>query len=58
MMVAAHSNDLEAAAKSGLRTAFVAQPGEFGPNTGEAIPTLKVDIAASTFQEFALRMVP
>ena len=46
------------AEQSGLRTAFVAQPGEFGPNTGEAIPTLKVDIAASTFQEFALRMVP
>ena len=58
MMVAAHSNDLEAAAKAGLRTGFVAQPGEFGPNTGEAIPTLKVDIAASTFQEFASRMVP
>jgi 2-haloacid dehalogenase len=58
MMVAAHSNDLEAAAKAGLRTGFVAQLGEFGPNTGEAIPTLKVDIAASTFQEFASRMVP
>ena len=58
MMVAAHSNDLEAASKVGLRTAFVAQPGEFGTNTGEAIPTLKVDIAASTFQEFASRMVP
>jgi 2-haloacid dehalogenase len=58
MMVAAHSNDLEAAAKVGLRTGFVAQPDEFGPNTGEATPTLKVDIAASSFQEFASRMVP
>ncbi len=58
MMVAAHSNDLEAAAKVGLRTGFVAQPDEFGPNTSEATPTLKVDIAASSFQEFALRMVP
>jgi len=58
MMVAAHSNDLEAAAKVGLRTGFVAQPDEFGPNTGEATPTLKVDIAATSFQEFALRMVP
>ena len=58
MMVAAHSNDLEAAARVGLRTAFVAQPDEFGPKTGEAIPTLKVDIAASSFQEFASRMVP
>ena len=58
MMVAAHSNDLEAAAKVGLRTGFVAQPDEYGLNTGEATPTLKVDIAASSFQEFALRMVP
>ena len=58
MMVAAHSNDLEAAAKVGLRTGFVAQLDEFGPNTGEATPTLKVDIAASSFQEFASRMVP
>lgn len=58
MMVAAHSNDLEAAARVGLRTGFVAQPDEFGPNTGEATPTLKVDIAASSFQEFASRMVP
>jgi 2-haloacid dehalogenase len=58
MMVAAHSNDLEAAAKVGLRTGFVAQPDEFGPNTGEVAPTLKVDIAASSFQAFASRMVP
>ena len=58
MMVAAHSNDLEAAAKVGLRTGFVAQPDEFGTNTGETIPTIKVDIAAASFQEFASRMVP
>lgn len=58
MMVAAHCNDLEAAARVGLRTGFVAQPDEFGPNTGEAVPTFKVDIAAASFQEFALRMVP
>ncbi len=58
MMVAAHSNDLEAAAKVGLRTGFVAQPDEFGPGTGEAVPTVTVDIAAKTFQEFAQRMVP
>lgn len=31
MMVAAHNNDLAAAAKSGLRTAFVARPEEYGP---------------------------
>lgn len=38
MMVAAHKNDLQAAAKSGLRTAFVERPLEFGPGR-------KVDIA-------------
>jgi len=31
MMVAAHKNDLRAAAKAGLRTAFVERPLEFGP---------------------------
>ncbi len=31
MMVAAHSADLAAAAKQGLRTAHVARPGEYGP---------------------------
>jgi len=46
MMVAAHSNDLAAAAKSGLRTAHTARPNEYGPNTGEPAPTVKVDYAA------------
>src|SRR3990172_6218799 len=32
MLVAAHNNDLEAAAAAGLRTAFVARPTEHGPN--------------------------
>lgn len=31
MMVAAHNGDLTAAASYGLRTAFVARPGEYGP---------------------------
>ena len=31
MMVAAHNHDLKAAQKLGLRTAFVARPGEYGP---------------------------
>ena len=35
MMVAAHSNDLAAAAKLGLRTAHTARLDEYGPNTGE-----------------------
>ena len=31
MMVAAHNNDLKAAQKLGLKTAFVARPTEYGP---------------------------
>ena len=36
MMVAAHSNDLKAAAALGLLTAHIARPDEYGPGTGEA----------------------
>jgi 2-haloacid dehalogenase len=32
LMVAAHNDDLVAAAGCGLRTAFVARPGEYGPD--------------------------
>ena len=37
MMVAAHPDDLRAAARTGLRTAYVPRPLEFGPE-GEAEP--------------------
>jgi 2-haloacid dehalogenase len=56
MMVAAHSNDLKAAAAVGLRTGHVAQVNEFGPNTGEAGPTVAVDVSARSFTEFADKM--
>ena len=56
MMVAAHSNDLQAAGAVGLRTGFVSQPDEFGPGTGERQPAGKVDVAASSFEEFATLM--
>ena len=46
MMVAAHSNDLAAAAQCGLRTAHTARVNEYGPNTGEAKPIVKVDYTA------------
>lgn len=49
MMVAAHSSDLAAATASGLKTAHVARPDEYGPATGEARPTVPVDVAASDF---------
>ena len=53
MMVAAHSNDLAAAAKCGLRTAHTARVNEYGPNTGEAAPTVKVDFAAKDLAALA-----
>ncbi len=45
LMVAAHSNDLAAAASAGLRTAHVARPDEKGPGRGERAPSVRVDIA-------------
>ena len=57
MMVAAHSNDLAAAAKSGLRTAHTARPNEYGPNTGEPASTVKVDFAAKDLEGLAERFV-
>jgi 2-haloacid dehalogenase len=53
MMVAAHSSDLAAAAACGLRTAHVARLNEYGPATGEAGPTVPVDVAASDFIDLA-----
>jgi 2-haloacid dehalogenase len=53
MMVAAHSNDLEAAAKLGLRTAHTARPDEYGLGTGEAAPIVKVDYAAENLATLA-----
>jgi len=53
MMVAAHSNDLAAAAKLGLRTAHVARPNEYGPNTGEGAPTMKADYAVKSLLDLA-----
>jgi 2-haloacid dehalogenase len=53
MMVAAHTNDLQAAAKQGLRTAHIARPNERGPGTGEAAPKAPVDIAASSLEDLA-----
>ncbi|HEY1474549.1 MAG TPA: haloacid dehalogenase type II [Pseudolabrys sp.] len=53
MMVAAHSNDLAAAAALGLRTAHTARPDEYGPNTGEPAPTVPVDYAAKNLADLA-----
>jgi 2-haloacid dehalogenase len=56
MMVAAHSNDLQAAAATGLRTAHVAKVDEYGPGTGEPGPTVPVDVAAKTMEELAEKL--
>jgi 2-haloacid dehalogenase len=53
MMVAAHSSDLAAASALGLRTAHTARVNEYGPGTGEAAPTVKVDFAAKDLAELA-----
>jgi 2-haloacid dehalogenase len=56
MMIAAHSNDLAAAAACGLRTGHVARPDEHGPGTGERAPTVPVDVAGGDLAELAGKM--
>jgi 2-haloacid dehalogenase len=56
MMVAAHSNDLKAAAACGLRTAFVARLNEKGPGKGEAAPAVPVDHSTRDLLELAERL--
>ena len=58
MMVAAHYHDLEAAAKVGMRTAFLDRPKEFGDDkqlnaAAAAHGLLKSDIVATNLQELA-----
>ena len=53
LMVAAHSNDLAAAAAAGLRTAHIARPDEKGPGRGERGPSVAVDFAARDLLDLA-----
>ena len=53
MMVAAHSDDLAAAAALGLRTGHVARPDEHGPGTGERAPSVPVDVAGKDLSDLA-----
>jgi 2-haloacid dehalogenase len=46
LMVAAHSDDLAAAAAAGLRTAHIGRPDEKGKGRGEAAPSVGTDFAA------------
>jgi len=56
LMVAAHSDDLAAAARAGLRTAFVARPDEKGPGHGEVRATVPVDLEVQSLLELADRL--
>ena len=56
MMVAAHSNDLAAAATLGLRTGHVARPNEHGPGTGERAPSVPVDVAGKDLSDVAEKL--
>jgi 2-haloacid dehalogenase len=56
MMVAAHSGDLSAAAASGLRTAHIARPNEYGPGKGEVASTVPVDFAARDLADLAEKL--
>ncbi len=51
MLVAAHSDDLAAAAGCGLKTAFIARPDEYGPGKGEPSPKVPVDVACTSLAD-------
>jgi 2-haloacid dehalogenase len=56
MMIAAHSNDLSHAAKSGLRTGHIARPNEHGPGKGEPGPSIAVDVAGRDLEDLAAKL--
>jgi 2-haloacid dehalogenase len=53
MMVAAHPNDLRAAQKLGLRTAFVPRPREHGDRNPDATMDTDFDVIATDFIDLA-----
>jgi 2-haloacid dehalogenase len=55
MMVAAHVNDLIAAAGQGMRTAFIRRPQEWGTGKAE-IPDVPMDIVADDFLDLASQL--
>jgi 2-haloacid dehalogenase len=57
LLVAAHENDLEAAAACGLRTAYVHRPTEYDDKGAAPMPDAKAfDIVAADFLELAERL--
>ena len=54
MMVAAHNDDLAAARRAGLKTAFVPRPGEYGPSqTSNLEATADWEVIAADFNHLA-----
>ena len=47
---------LPRAAALGLRTAHIARPDEYGPNTGEAAPLVPVEYAAKDLSDLAAQL--
>ena len=56
LMVAAHSDDLAAAAREGLATAHIARPHENGPAGGETAPRGPVTYAARDLADLARQL--
>jgi 2-haloacid dehalogenase len=56
MMVAAHPNDLRAAGKLGLRTAFVPRPREHGDRNPDATMDADFDVIATDFIDLAEKL--
>ncbi len=57
MMTAAHNNDLVAASKQGLRTAFIARPTEYGPHqTKDFKAEHPFDVVAKDFVDLAAKL--
>ena len=57
LMVAAHQNDLRAAAQTGMRTAFVPRPQEAGPNfPADLTPDPAFDLVAADFHDLAAQL--
>jgi 2-haloacid dehalogenase len=53
MMVAAHPNDLAAAAACGLRTAYIARPEEYGRAKAQAPISVNADFVAASVELLA-----